>query len=60
MTKSQKTLLTLAKKFSVVDCEVSNWDLQMRGIALSTADALVRKGLLNKTSTGYSYVGESS
>ncbi len=51
MTKTQKRILELAKRMH--SDGVTEWDLQMRGISISAADALVNKGHLTKTNDVY-------
>nr|UVX43014.1 MAG: hypothetical protein [Bacteriophage sp.] len=51
MTKTQKRILELAKRMH--SDGVTEWDLQMRGISISAADALVNKGHLTKANDVY-------
>ncbi|CAD5236260.1 hypothetical protein PP187_gp271 [Klebsiella phage vB_KvM-Eowyn] len=51
MTKTQKRILELAKRMH--SDGVTKWDLQMRGISISAADALVNKGHLTKVNDVY-------
>lgn len=48
MTPTQKKVMALAKRMH--ELGVTEWDLAMRGIPLTAAEALVRKGFLFKTS----------
>lgn len=51
MTKIKKRILELAKRMH--SDGVTEWDLQMRGISISAADALVVNGQLIKTGDTY-------
>lgn len=51
MTKTKKRILELAKRMHADG--VTKWDLQMRGISISAADALVVTGQLVKNDNTY-------